>query len=108
MPAVSTIAVLVLLGCSSPELSTSKRETLAGALQERISENEARKLFLEREARDIEVLSTRARSDPKIGDVVTALKRRYDHLSAELETFLSARATDDEIWWYRTYVTPDL
>lgn len=54
-----TIALLLLFGCASPPSRTSHTTAIARALEKRISENEARQLFLGPEDRDIELVSAR-------------------------------------------------
>lgn len=97
--------VMLLLGCHSVETRRREADRITSALEKRITVEQARHIVLDVYDHAIQTADNDRTPGARAESETLAKKRQ--RLNSRLETFLGCYRPGDELWSYRTYVTPD-
>ena len=101
------VCAVLLAGCQSQPCSHDESVRIAGALKTRITPDEVRHILFDDIDRAIQTAKTDLTTHEDVRTEVVMLSRQRRRLSSRFDSFLGHSRSGDELWDYRTYVTPE-
>jgi hypothetical protein len=101
------ICAVLLVGCQSPPGTHDETVRIALALKRRITPDEARHILFDDIDRAIQAAQTHLAAHEDVRTEVAILSSQRQRLSARFDSFFTHSRAGDELWDYRTYVTPE-
>ncbi|MBA4148959.1 MAG: hypothetical protein H0X66_12655 [Verrucomicrobia bacterium] len=103
--AVAVVCAILIAGCQSPRTSRDAAVRIASSLERRVTDAEARHILVDHIEHAIHAARAANHKDSSIE--VEILSKKRHQLTARFDSFLSRSSSDDQLWAYRTYATPD-